>query len=215
VAKPLRHRDKWRIRWLDEHGKRQDRRCAALKRKAVATHASVGQRTSRQHYRRRVTLRDPAALATSVWLRKTVRCVGGGRTGSLRSVWRPIPGLHFPGRRSLGRYLDLVQSAGAPSGSLRGTGRRTGRAIRRCSSVSAVVVTDGEVVGDVEQGQRAVDRIPVGAFFVIVSLLRRTVSRQPAPSTTPAGACPDRPRTPARCPAWTCPSRSASPAAPA
>jgi len=23
VAKPLRHRDKWRIRWLDEHGKRQ------------------------------------------------------------------------------------------------------------------------------------------------------------------------------------------------
>jgi hypothetical protein len=23
VAKPLRHRDEWRIRWLDEHGKRQ------------------------------------------------------------------------------------------------------------------------------------------------------------------------------------------------
>jgi hypothetical protein len=23
VAKPVRHGDKWRIRWLDEHGKRQ------------------------------------------------------------------------------------------------------------------------------------------------------------------------------------------------
>jgi len=66
-----------------------------------------------------------------------------------------------------------------------------------------------------KERNRAVDQIPVGAFFVIVSSLRRTVSRQPAPSTTPAGACPDRPRTPARCPAWTCPSRSASPAAPA
>ncbi len=44
---------------------------------------------------------------------------------------------------------------------------------------------------------------------VIASSHRRRGCRQPASSTTPAGACPDRRRTSARRRAWTCPSRSA------